>query len=164
MLRHQVSDGCRGHVLPQAALKSVASRHIFDNINSMPRTQRPVDELSIGIGRRIVSALQDDLGLSMKEAGQALGYANPSPLYSFRYGKALPDPARLAAFAREQAKGLGKVLNLHWVLTGHGAPFIEVKSTASEQRSALDIDIMNRASMLSEQQKKALLVLLSSLR
>jgi hypothetical protein len=130
----------------------------------MPRTQRPVDELSIGIGRRIVSALQDDLGLSMREAGQALGYANPSPLYSFRYGKALPDPARLAAFVREQIKVTGKVLNLHWVLTGCGTPFIEAESARSEQRSALDDDIINRALLLDKQQKEALLVLLSSLR
>jgi len=100
----------------------------------------------------------------MREAGQALGYANPSPLYSFRYGKALPDPARLAAFVREQEKVTGKVLNLHWILTGYGAPFIEAESTPSQQRSALDIDIINRALMLDVQQKKALLVLLSSLR
>lgn len=136
----------------------------FDNINAMPRTQRPVDELSVGIGRRIVSALQVDLGLSMKEAGQALGYANPSPLYSFRYGKALPDPARLAAFVRGQVKVTNKVLNLHWVLTGDGAPFIKTESAASEQSSSLDIDIMNKALLLNDQQKKALLVLLSSLR
>lgn len=130
----------------------------------MSRTQRPVDDLSIGIGRRIVSALQDDLGLSMKEAGQALGYANPSPLYSFRNGKALPDPARLAAFVREQGKVTGSVLNLHWVLTGCGAPFIEAPSVSSEQRSALDNDIINKALLLDRQQKKALLVLLSGLR
>lgn len=130
----------------------------------MPRTQRPVDELSVGIGRRIVSALQDDLGLSMKEAGQALGYANPSPLYSIRYGKALPDPARLAAFVLEQVKVTGKVLNLHWILTGYGTPFIEAESAILRQRSALDNDIINQVLQLDEKQKKALLALLSSLR
>jgi hypothetical protein len=130
----------------------------------MPRTQRPVDELSIGIGRRIVDALKDDLGLSMKEAAQALGYANPSPLYSFRDGKALPDPARLAAFVKEQARATGRALNLHWVLTGDGAPFIGGGISPSTRKSALDVDIINLALRLNPQQKKALLVLLSSLR
>lgn len=127
----------------------------------MARTQRPKNQFTTQIGTRLIDALLQNFGLSMTQAATALGYANATTLHKIRSGKALPDPSRLAKFAREQSLIPKQTLNLHWILTGQGNPLIDRKGpkTSGKKLSSIDIDIINSLSQLDPQIKQAVRVL-----
>lgn len=126
----------------------------------MSRTQRPV-EATQQISRRLVSLLTDGLDMSLSDASRAMGYATPATLQSVKSGRALPDAARLGAFATKLVQETGCEINLHWLLTGRDSPFLqEVRS--GRMTSKLDIDIIDKALKLDTKAKQALLVLLTT--
>jgi len=121
----------------------------------MQRSKAAAKEIS----RRLLHALQKDLGLTLSEASEALGYATSATLHAVKNARSLPDATRLAKFASHQIDATGRTINLHWLLTGQGDKFF-----VAEQRPAnnLDVDIMNSTMRLDTAAKEALLVLLRS--
>jgi hypothetical protein len=61
------------------------------------------------------------LGMTDTAAARALGYKSPATLWKIRQGKSFVGVERLVALARISKD---RVPNLHWLLTGEGAPFI----------------------------------------
>lgn len=82
------------------------------------------------IASRFYMAIDQHLGLSASEFSRRLGYANPSTLQSIKNGSTLPDFARLAEYKNVLRDGKGRVLNLHWVITGEGSPLLSQGSRA----------------------------------
>lgn len=131
----------------------------------MARTQRPSIDQTQAIGGRLISTLRDDFGLNMTEAAKALGYANATTLHKVRSGLALPDPERLARFAKQQRLILGQTLNLHWVLTGQGTALIRQPPTrpiSTQQVDSIDVDLINALADLEPEVKQILVVLMRS--
>lgn len=126
----------------------------------MARTQRP-EAAARAISKRLLTTLQEQLGMTMTEASVALGYSNPSTLHAVKSGRVLPDAARLARFATKQLAGTGRTVNLHWLLTGHGDQFIQPLGISSSGRPRLDVDVINSTMRLDDAGKKALLLLLN---
>lgn len=128
----------------------------------MARTQRSNTQAVRQIGSRLINVLLGPFGLTMTEAALELGYANATTLHKVRRGLALPDPQRLAKFAREQSINRRETLNLHWVLTGQGTPLIErsSKATASHEGGSVDDDIIKVLAYLDPSIKDAVRVLL----
>jgi len=128
----------------------------------MARTQRPNTRDVRQIGARLIEALLKTFGLTMTEAARKLGYANATTLHKIRRGSALPDPERLAAFARDQSINSRQTLNLHWVLTGQGAPLINrsTKAIADQVTDSIDDDIINLLAHLDPSIKQAVRTLL----
>ena len=135
----------------------------------MPRTQRLFEKETIAIGRRLISSLKDDFGLTMKEAAKVLGYANSTTLHKIQSGGAMPDPVRLANFAQKQNIIMNRTMNLHWVMTGNGSRMVDRKTGINVSRArlsqrksnTLDDDIIIKTSKLDDHMKEALLVLIS---
>ena len=127
----------------------------------MPRTQRPRDHDVKQIGARLIEALSDHFGLTLTQAVDHLGYANATTLHKIRSGQALPDPGRLARFARHQSLNPLQTLNLHWILTGQGQPMIDRAPTrGTGPRVAVeDVDIINGLARLAPDVKQAVRVL-----
>lgn len=121
----------------------------------MQRSKTATKEIS----RRLLHALQKDLGLTLSEAADALGYATSATLHAVRNGRTLPDAARLAKFASQQVDATGRTINLHWLLTGQGEKFFV---DSPKPVSDIDIDIINSAMRLDASTKQALLVLLKA--
>lgn len=69
---------------------------------------------------------------------QNLGYANATTLSSVRRGAAFPDVERLAALGTMVFMNCG-CPNLHWILTGNGAPFVP----SEPQRSSRTLKSLN---------------------
>lgn len=130
----------------------------------MARTQRPADTHAEKIGQRLIQALTKNFGLTMTQASNHLGYANPTTLHKIRRGMALPDPGRLAKFAREQSINRGQTLNLHWILTGQGVPMIDRRKQPASDRGVgtEDDDIINSLRRLDPEFKQAVRVLVLS--
>ncbi len=126
----------------------------------MSRTQRPINKRNTEIGRRLISVLKSDFGLTMTRAAEALGYANATTLHKVQQGKALPDPSRLADFARREAVATGRTMNLHWVFTGDGEPMLDPQILGDKKRSKLNVDIINNIMKLDKKEKEALLLLI----
>lgn len=123
----------------------------------MARTQRLSDQNTQKIGARLIQALSDDFGLTMTQAAGELGYENATTLHKIRRGKALPDPARLAKFAREQKIRPLQTLNLHWILTGQGHSLIDRQASgaAPVKINTTDVDIINSLRQLAPEFKQA---------
>lgn len=121
----------------------------------MQRSKSATKEIS----RRLLYALQEDFGLTISEASEALGYATSSTLHAVKNGRVLPDTARLANFASQQIDATGRTINLHWLLTGQGDKFFV---TGQKPSNSLDVDIMKSTMQLDTSAKQALLVLLKS--
>ena len=99
--------------------------------------------------------------MTLSDASRAMGYATPATLQSVKKGKTLPDAARLGAFATKFAQETGREINLHWLLTGRDAPFLQAMRS-SRVASKLDVDIIDKAMDLDPTAKRALLVLLTA--
>lgn len=92
-----------------------------DNIIYMTRQQRSNDVVS-DIAGRFFSAVDEHLGVTPAELSRRLGYSNPSTVQAIKRRVALPDFARLSEHKGALRDGEGRMLNLHWVITGDGSP------------------------------------------
>lgn len=87
----------------------------------------------------------DMTGMSDAALSNRLGYANSTTLGNARRGMVFPDVERLATLGTMALSG--KVLpNLHWILTGTGAPFL-VQGRA-RQVDMTELDAMNKVALL----------------
>jgi hypothetical protein len=131
----------------------------------MSRIQRPATPHIRAIGERLIGMLMRDFGLTMTEAAAELGYANATTLHKVRRGMALPDPARLAAFAERQTILRHRTMNLHWIWTGKGARLIAKdleRARNQPSREINDVDIINIVTRLEPEARQALLTLIGS--
>ena len=133
----------------------------------MSRVQRPVTPHIRAIGERLIGMLTRDFGLTMTEAASELGYANATTLHKVRRGMALPDPARLAAFAERQTILRHRTMNLHWIWTGKGARLIakDLEGAISKpSQDVEDVDIIKVVTQLGPEARRALLTLIGGRR
>ncbi len=140
--------------MTQCVFELVGSTHFFDNIISMPRTQRS-PTVSQAVAKRLV-AVMEELDLSLSDASRALNYKNSSTLHAVRAGRVLPDISRLTTLAEEHA------VNLHWLITGEGARFFTASLPVAAPQSTIDVDLIKHILKLPEAKKRALLVLLEA--
>jgi hypothetical protein len=118
---------------------------------------RPQNVVS-GIAERFISAAQDHLGMEATDIWRGLGYSNSSTLNSIRKGEALPDFARIAEHHGAIQDARGRVVNLHWVITGQGNPLLSSpKPGGKPSKNPVDHDIINRISRLKPSQRATLL-------
>lgn len=73
------------------------------------------------VGARLRTVL-DELGCALGDVASAMGYRDGTTLSAARSGRVLLEPGRLVRLARWSADQ-GKPLDLHWLLTGEGAPW-----------------------------------------
>jgi hypothetical protein len=83
-----------------------------------------------------VTALLSLIGRSEASIGRDLGHANASTLSRVREGMTFLDSETLAKLGALDVRGLA-VPNLHWILTGTGAPFLGKPKQAATQVAAL---------------------------
>jgi len=83
-----------------------------------------------------VIALLSLVDRSEAAIGRELGHANASTLSRVREGTTFLDSETLAKLGALDVRGLA-VPNLHWVLTGTGAPFLGKPRRATTQVEAL---------------------------
>jgi len=100
--------------------------------------------------RRFVELLDTHLGLTDAEAARALGYKNPATLWKIRRAETFVDVERLVTLAQI---GKGRRPNMHWLLTGEGAPLL-----ASASRDASEA--VRLISRLNRRQQRALVALI----
>lgn len=118
---------------------------------------RPKNVVS-GIAERFISAAQNHLGMEPTDLWRGLGYANSSTLNSVRKGETLPDFARIAEHYNVIRDSRGRVVNLHWVITGQGNPVLSApKQGGKTSKSADGHDIINSLSRLKPSQRATLL-------
>jgi hypothetical protein len=123
----------------------------------MSRPQRKNKAVSKAIAERFVRAYEVGMGLTTAEIARRLQYANSTTIQAIRRGDALPDIARIGENIAALANRRGHVLNLHWLITGDGLPFVQPELTGPENRAReiLDDDIIMCLSNLSAEQKSA---------
>lgn len=118
---------------------------------------RPQNVVS-GIAERFIHGAQEELGISQAELWKVLGYANSSTLNSVRKRESIPDFARIAEHFSEIRDARGRVVNLHWVITGQGNPVLSPSKQGTKSlKSTIDHDIINRVSRLKPSQRATLL-------
>lgn len=83
-----------------------------------------------------VTALLSLMDQSEAAISRELGHANASTLSRVREGTTFLDSETLAKLGALDVRGLA-VPNLHWVLTGSGAPFLGKPRRAATQIAAL---------------------------
>lgn len=94
----------------------------------------------------------DLTGLSDAALSERLGYANATTLGNARRGMVFPDVERLATLGAMTLSG--KVSpNLHWILTGTGAPFL--MHTRQRSGDTAELDAMNKVALLRLGRKRA---------
>jgi hypothetical protein len=130
----------------------------YDNIIFMSRKQSPDPAIKKEIAARFSKAVEIGMGLTPAEVSRRLGYANQTTIQAIKRGASLPDFARLALYRDQLRNQRGSVLNLHWLITGQGKPFIRTASEVeiSKQSKNLDDDIIIKLSSMSSKQKNAL--------
>jgi hypothetical protein len=70
-----------------------------------------------------LTVVMDMAGMTDAELSEHLGYSNATTLSGVRRGTTFPDVERLAMLGEMVFMNCG-CPNLHWMLTGAGAPFI----------------------------------------
>ena len=100
----------------------------------MGRRKRNQDLLREQCSR--VTALLSLVEKSEAAIGRELGHSNASTLSRVREGKTFLDSETLARFGALDVRGLA-VPNLHWVLTGTGAPILGKPGQKPAQVAAL---------------------------
>ena len=90
----------------------------------MARTQRKNLAISKAISERFIHAYEVGMGISMAELSRRLGYANSTTIQAIKRGETLPDIARIAEHIDDLKNRRGDGLNLHWLITGVGKPFV----------------------------------------
>lgn len=105
------------------------------------------------------------MGLSTAEVSRCLGYANATTIQAIRRGEALPDITRIAEHIDKLTNKNGDVLNLHWLITGMGQPFVskEYSNRSGKKKSAIDDDIIMCLLNLNHTQQVAFTKLIQSL-
>lgn len=124
----------------------------------MSRKQQSHPEIKKKIAERFVKAFEVGMGLTPAEISRRLGYANQTTIQAVKRGSALPDFARIALYRDQLRDRRGGILNLHWLITGEGTPFIKVDSDveSSRRRDQQDDDIIILLSGMNAKQKNAL--------
>jgi hypothetical protein len=114
------------------------------------------------IAKRFFSAVDDHLGFTPAELSRRLGYSNPSTIQAIKKRTALPDFARLSVHKGALRDGKGRMLNLHWVITGDGAPLLKSGAKIAA-KTDLDIedDIVIKLKKLSSNKRTLLLKFLA---
>ena len=102
------------------------------------------------------------MGISVSEASRLLDYANPSTLSAVKNRRSLPDFARLSEYSDQLVNAKGYTLNMHWLLTAQGEPFVPAEPTGepptNTRKHQADInDILIIILGLSDPQREALL-------
>ncbi|MBR8094979.1 hypothetical protein KDX09_37215 [Burkholderia cenocepacia] len=124
----------------------------------MTRKQSLHPEIKEKIAARFAKAFEVGMGLTPAEISRRLGYANQTTIQAIKRGKALPDFARLALYRDQLCDRNGGALNLHWLITGEGKPFIKAVAEVGEARkkTSVDDDIIILISSMNRKQKAAL--------
>lgn len=91
---------------------------------------------------RLVAVI-DLLGQSDAQVSKYLGYANQTTLAKTRRGETFPDVERL--YHLGQLVVDGAQANLHWVLVGHGSPFVPIDGSAGNVSTAEALSTLARA-------------------
>lgn len=137
---------------------------LYDNIINMPRVKLAQPQIKEEIAQRFAMAFEVGMGLSPAEISRKLGYANQTTIHSIKRGKSLPDFARIALYRHELRDRKGYVLNLHWLITGDGKPFIRANNAEVNSLgvnfSKIDNDIIMLISQMNSRKKSALTKLL----
>lgn len=121
-------------------------------------------ELREKIAGRFVKVFDDGLKLTPAEVSRRLQYANPSTVQAIRKGKALPDFTRLVAHRNDLRDRHGRAINLNWLLTGEGVPFLAEKSKSNnKEKSPIIDDIIIQVSKMTSCQRTALLKFLAEI-
>lgn len=128
----------------------------------MSRTQRNNKSVKDAIAERFVDAIENGMGISISEASRLLNYANPSTLGAVKKQRTLPDFTRLSEHSDQLVNARGLTLNMHWLLTAQGDPFVPVEHQETppadaRRRWAQIDDIMSILLSLNEAQREALL-------
>lgn len=84
-----------------------------------------------------LGAVFDLSGMRDADLSQRLGYSNATTLSAMRRGDVFPDVERLATLGRMVLPG-GACPNLHWILTGAGAPFLPPRKGKHDPAGAVD--------------------------
>lgn len=124
----------------------------------MSRTQSKYPRKCKAIGERFIYLIERKLGWTLAQAAAELGYANPTTLYAIKRGSALPAPEKLAVAAEKLKDKKGRGIDLHWLFTGKRTPFLDLKPEVHE--AVLNNDIIELVRDMSDEQRRALLVLL----
>lgn len=135
--------------------------HINDIIMNMARQQRSNDVVN-DIAERFFSAVDEHLGFTPAELSRRLGYSNPSTIQAIKNRTALPDFSRLSEHKSALRDGKGRMLNLHWVITGDGAPLLRpgAKSVAKIDEEVED-DIVIKLKKMPSRKRTLLLKFLA---
>lgn len=128
---------------------------------NMARQQRSNDVVN-DIAERFFSAVDEHLGFTPAELSRRLGYSNPSTVQAIKKRTALPDFARLSEHKGALRDGKGQMLNLHWVITGDGAPLLRpgARITAKTEEDMED-DIIIKLKKLPSKKRALLLKFLA---
>lgn len=134
----------------------------------MSRHQRNNKSIKDAIAKRFVDAIEKGMGISVSEASRLLNYANPSTLSAVKNQRSLPDFARLSEFHDQLVNARGHTLNMHWLLTAEGDPFVppgpqESSSTSQRRRQSEIDDILILILSLDDSQRSALLEFLGEM-
>lgn len=105
------------------------------------------------------------MGLSTAEISRRLGYANSTTIQAIRRGTTLPDVARIAEHIDKLTNKRGDILNLHWLITGMGYPFVAKESGnhRSKKKATIDDDIIMCVLNLNRTQQTAFTKLIQAL-
>lgn len=108
-------------------------------------------------GERLKSIFVDEMNITIAEAARELHYETPATLYAARNGTTIPHPEKLVEIMHLFYKRTGKMLDLHWLLTGQGNA---VYCNREVEYLPEDADIIGRMKGLNPHQKQALWLLL----
>ena len=132
----------------------------------MPKTPRTNKAIPREIAARFVHSYEVGMGLSTAEVSRCLGYANPTTIQAIRRGETLPDVTRIAENIDKLTNKNGAVLNLHWLITGMGPPFVpkEISGKSGKKKFDIDDDIIMCLMNLNHTQQQAFTKLIQTLR
>ena len=125
----------------------------------MPRCQRTNPTACKQIGARFISLIEDELGLSLRQAASMLGYANATTLSAIKRGKAIPDLDRLLTALEKFHDQDGRGIDLNWLFTGQNQPFA-AERTKRGRKTVVSNDIIKLWEGLSSQRRQAFRTLL----
>lgn len=86
---------------------------------------------------RLKELVENHLKLSVNDIAKTLGYANTTVIRKAWKGETFPDTEKLVPLAMIENKD-GAVPNIHWVITGQGAPLIPRKKGRSKMYEQLN--------------------------
>lgn len=117
-----------------------------------PRSEEAVEKIAM----RFFQATNQYLEMDISTLWKTLGYANPSTIQSIKNGKTLPDFIRIVERKSAFTDIQGRSLNLHWVLTGEGAPMLKSTSLKSTNKVQKHDDIIIKIKKMPPKKREAL--------